>query len=630
MSLPEGELPPARASGDGHRAMDRKYQGVVQRKPDAGASPRHAAPTESRVGGDHPVRLMPGRIQGEHSRLHAARSLRRAGSALSRRTGKRGAHAFGAASQLSPALQRSLVKISYVSGRRAGAWRRYGHYLSRPDAQREHDKGIGFDAKHEEVYLPDRFDSWQREDDPRLWKVIVSPEAAGRIDLRAHARALAHRIERDLGTRIEWAAIEHHDTDHAHVHLVLRGVDAAGREVRMPREYVRVGIRARSQELLTRELGPRNERERNAARGLALEAQRPTEIDRGLRRRAAPDGTLTLSSDAQSAPARLRKRQEIARLRHLVTLGLAERMRGGMWRLSPNLERGLRELQLSGDIQKSLWRGGAVTDPKAPIAVHAQSDAFTVRGRIAGTALGEEHDRVYLIVEGTDGLRHVIARNAAMQRARDAGGLRPGRVVTVVAEPSAGGTRVLVHGPLRDLARAETTDSPLDLDALRSLRDGTPTSETGGAKGFRARWWRAVQERIPLLERDGLVRRLPAGGEHSHEITEGAERTVEERMNQRERSGLRMSEVELRLGKSVRPPSDTPGRTHQGFLLAYAVDESGQLHAVIDTGRAITPIPVASRDAEVGREIRARAVALRAGARANREPRSAPHLASPG
>jgi hypothetical protein len=52
---------------------------------------------------------------------------------------------------------------------------------------------------------------WQRAADERLWKFIVSPEHAERLDSKAHTRALVSHMERDLGTRLEWVAIDHYE-----------------------------------------------------------------------------------------------------------------------------------------------------------------------------------------------------------------------------------------------------------------------------------------------------------------------------------------------------------------------------------------------------------------------------------
>src|SRR5579871_5305660 len=64
---------------------------------------------------------------------------------------------------------------------------------------------------------------WQTEGDPRLWKLIVSPEFGERVDLDRLTRDLMARMEKDLGTKLEWVAVTHFNTEHPHVHIALRG-----------------------------------------------------------------------------------------------------------------------------------------------------------------------------------------------------------------------------------------------------------------------------------------------------------------------------------------------------------------------------------------------------------------------
>jgi len=50
-------------------------------------------------------------------------------------------------------------------------------------------------------------------------------------------------MEKDLGTKLEWVAAEHYNTEHPHVHAVIRGVRDSGEVLRLSREYVQQGIR---------------------------------------------------------------------------------------------------------------------------------------------------------------------------------------------------------------------------------------------------------------------------------------------------------------------------------------------------------------------------------------------------
>ncbi len=99
------------------------------------------------------------------------------------------------------------------------------------------------------------------EPDRHEFRFIVSPEDAAEIgDLRAYTRALMGRMEADLGTRLDWVAVDHWDTDNPHTQVVLRGVDATGENLVIARDYIAHGMRCRASELATDLLAPQTER----------------------------------------------------------------------------------------------------------------------------------------------------------------------------------------------------------------------------------------------------------------------------------------------------------------------------------------------------------------------------------
>ena len=61
------------------------------------------------------------------------------------------------------------------------------------------------------------------------FRLIVSPEDAAELNLTDFVRRYMDRVERDLGRKLEWAAVNHFDTDHPHAHIIVRGVDRDGR-----------------------------------------------------------------------------------------------------------------------------------------------------------------------------------------------------------------------------------------------------------------------------------------------------------------------------------------------------------------------------------------------------------------
>src|SRR3546814_13483887 len=63
-------------------------------------------------------------------------------------------------------------------------------------------------------------------DDRHHFRFIVSPEDGAELDdLRTYTRHLVSRIEADLGTRLDWVAVDHWNTDNPHTHLIVRGRD---------------------------------------------------------------------------------------------------------------------------------------------------------------------------------------------------------------------------------------------------------------------------------------------------------------------------------------------------------------------------------------------------------------------
>ena len=126
------------------------------------------------------------------------------------------------------------------------------------------------------------------EPDRHEFRFIVSPEDAAEIgDLGGYTRELMGRMEADLGTRLDWVAVDHWDTDNPHTHVVLRGVDATGENLVIARDYIAHGMRGRASELATDLLGPQTEREMRERMTREVDQDRWTGLDRQLARSGA-------------------------------------------------------------------------------------------------------------------------------------------------------------------------------------------------------------------------------------------------------------------------------------------------------------------------------------------------------
>src|SRR3546814_6677304 len=70
-------------------------------------------------------------------------------------------------------------------------------------------------------------------------------------DLRAFTRELMDDVARDLGTDLDWVAVDHWNTDNPHIHVLLRGKADDGTDLVIDRDYIREGMRGRAEERVT-------------------------------------------------------------------------------------------------------------------------------------------------------------------------------------------------------------------------------------------------------------------------------------------------------------------------------------------------------------------------------------------
>jgi hypothetical protein len=173
-------------------------------------------------------------------------------------------------------------------------------------------------------------------------------------DLRGFTRDLARRMEVDLGTRLDWVAVDHWNTDNPHVHLIVRGVDDRGGDLVIARDYISSGLRSRAEDLVALELGPKPENEIRHALEREVTAERWTRLDRELRHHADDLGLLDLRPSAPGPEDPQIRRLMVGRLQHLRKLGLASEGRPGDWMMGLEAERTLRDLGERGDIIKTM------------------------------------------------------------------------------------------------------------------------------------------------------------------------------------------------------------------------------------------------------------------------------------
>src|SRR5271167_4425584 len=69
--------------------------------------------------------------------------------------------------------RRSVVKASFRRNRHNGGWTRHARYLAREQAQREGERGQGFDREREDLDMTATVRAWERTDGV-MWSFIIS------------------------------------------------------------------------------------------------------------------------------------------------------------------------------------------------------------------------------------------------------------------------------------------------------------------------------------------------------------------------------------------------------------------------------------------------------------------------
>ncbi|MBI8786653.1 relaxase/mobilization nuclease and DUF3363 domain-containing protein [Pseudomonas aeruginosa] len=338
----------------------------------------------------------------------AAGTGQRPGSRLGR--GHTAARFAGA--KLTPMSRRVTIKTLLVNHQRASPQSLAKHlrYVERDGAGRDGEPGRAYGPQADEADL-DAFKE-RCTDDQHHFRFIVSPEDGAELDdLRTYTRHLVNRMEADLGTRLDWVAVDHWSTDNPHTHLIVRGRDDTGKDLIIAGDYIAHGFRHRAAELATEWLGQRTELEIQQTLGREVEQARWTSLDRTLQREAGEDGRVQI--ERFSEPNLQRQRLLlIGRLQRLQRLGLADETQPGTWAIHADAEKTLRALGERGDIIRTMQR--AMSEQPRELAVFEPGDdGRTILGRVAAKGLADElHDRGYLVIDGTDGKAHYVALNA--------------------------------------------------------------------------------------------------------------------------------------------------------------------------------------------------------------------------
>ncbi len=379
-------------------------------------------------------------------------------------------------------------------------------YLKRDGVTRDGGKGIMFDAKSD--HADDIAFAERGKDDRHHFRFIASPEDAAEItDLKAFTRDLANQMEADLGTKLDWVAIDHWNTDNPHVHLLVRGVDERGADLVISRDYISRGLRSRAEELVAIELGPKPEHEIQSALQREVNAERWTRLDAEIRINADETGRIDLRPDLAGAGDLETCRLMIGRLQHLETMGLAAQAAPGEWIVRLEAEGSLRDLGMRGDIIKTMHR--AFTDQGrdrgiSDFVIDTYAPNSPIIGRLVSKGLYNElTGEAYAVIDATNGRAHHVRLRGveAFEHAPPIGGIVELRQIGGADDRQP--ALVLAARSDHDLASQVTAPGATWLDHRLVEREPMPLAMGGFGEEVRD----AMAARSEYLAEQGLARR---------------------------------------------------------------------------------------------------------------------------
>jgi len=223
-------------------------------------------------------------------------------------------------------------------------------------------EGVGFDGSEAHFYGPsgelapeavkEATRAWG--DDRHHFRLIISPEQADKMeDLQGYIRDVMGDVSRVLKEpALTWVAINHHDTDQPHAHVLIRGIRANGSTLVIPREMISQGIRQRAESHAQSLLGDKTRTEAEQQLFGRTRANYWTDIDRKLTKLAEANGGLLAPdeltrTDTFGAVAR-------GRVTHLERMGLVTRSKAGV-AFAADMKQRLDTLQRSKDEIRSYW-----------------------------------------------------------------------------------------------------------------------------------------------------------------------------------------------------------------------------------------------------------------------------------
>jgi len=311
--------------------------------------------------------------------------------AAGRRGGKRSFCSRGVMRRAIDARQKCVVKMQYSDSRNAHRLQ-LEKYLVR--------EGTDIGGGHAKLYGTES-DEYRKNMVERNFRIFLSPQS-GKVDLKALAEKFMLKLQRAAGHKLYWQAANHYNTAHPHAHLLINGMDKAGKQVEIPKDIVKTFMREYARDICTAQLGIRTRKELDIEKEQELTARRYTRLDRRIKELC--NGTFKVNS---AGAINTHERERImARIESLRKMKLCV-YKDGAYKLSPRWEENLR----ANGRYNSFLKARSVLRYSKPASLRVFSGG---QGQLIGKVTkvyrtdGDASDNHAIILESLDGKAYFV------------------------------------------------------------------------------------------------------------------------------------------------------------------------------------------------------------------------------
>lgn len=273
--------------------------------------------------------------------------------------------------------------------------------------------GVGIDDEKGRLFGDDKLKFSEKnllenlEGEINQFRFIISPEDGHELDLEKFTKDLMKQIEIDLGRELIWGGACHYNTSNPHAHIVIRGVDWKGSEVRIDREYISNGIRNRAREISNRELGLRTELEVENSLNNEISQTRFTSLDYQIEKLSI-NNIVDFSGHQEGQPGLIQTERLSNRIKQLKGLGFVEEIGYKQFELKEGWETDLKELGYREDIIKTIHAETGRPDTNN-YKIYDKTQDLKTEGLIIHKGIANElYDTLFVLVETPQGQIHYI------------------------------------------------------------------------------------------------------------------------------------------------------------------------------------------------------------------------------